>query len=337
MKNKRTYSLTAKERKEQRRAAAQKNAPVTPAEPTLETEEQAMAISQSKARRSAIIVGVVVGVAVLAIVLALLIPVISSIVNPYRGIKTVVARFNLSNGMVLEYEIEEEDYDTAATNFIFLAKNGYFDNTVFFDAQNGWLRFGGYEAQPITTTTSTTSSYNSTHHRSDNKEFCANFSALPTSRFRDENVSYKFGYKLRADENGTNEELLKVGALTYLYSDMSTEFQFMYDKDNMSNLVNRKDGSGNLSAETLECTLVGFAHNDATINNLLAIAALAQDNDRITTGYQWKPPTPDIYINSVKVYNLNSAKWRNFDFITYMSGTDKSGRTRLTGSWTGKL
>ncbi len=337
MKDKRIYSMTARERKAQRRAAekpAQKNGAGQPQ--TLQSAEQAMAASQTRSRRSAVVIGVIVGAAVLAILLALLIPVIALLVNPYSKYDSVIARFKLSNGMVLEYEIDEEKYDTAATNFIFLAKNGYFDNTVFFDAQSGWLRFGGYDAQPVSTTISSTSSYDSTHHRSDNKAYCAAFKALPTSRFKDENVSYKFGYKLRVDNHSDKQELLKAGVLTYLYSDTSTEFQFLYDKDNMTNLVRRRDGSGNLSAETFEVTMVGYALNDKTINNLSAIAATAADNDRITNGYLWKPPTPNIYIDSVKVYNLSRSKWRNFDFIDYMNGTDSSGRTRLSG-WTGKL
>ena len=329
--------MTARERKAQRRAAekpAQKNGAGQPQ--TLQSAEQAMAASQTRSRRSAVVIGVIVGAAVLAILLALLIPVIALLVNPYSKYDSVIARFKLSNGTVLEYEIDEEKYDTAATNFIFLAKNGYFDNTVFFDAQSGWLRFGGYDAQPVSTTISSTSSYDSTHHRSDNKAYCAAFKALPTSRFKDENVSYKFGYKLRVDNHSDKQELLKAGVLTYLYSDTSTEFQFLYDKDNMTNLVRRRDGSGNLSAETFEVTMVGYALNDKTINNLSAIAATAADNDRITNGYLWKPPTPNIYIDSVKVYNLSRSKWRNFDFIDYMNGTDSSGRTRLSG-WTGKL
>ena len=220
MKDKRIYSMTARERKAQRRAAeksAQKNDAGQPQ--TLQSAEQAMAASQMRSRRSAVVIGVIVGAAVLAILLALLIPVIALLVNPYSKYDSVIARFKLSNGMVLEYEIDEEKYDTAATNFIFLAKNGYFDNTVFFDAQSGWLRFGGYDAQPVSTTISSTSSYDSTHHRSDNKAYCAAFKALPTSRFKDENVSYKFGYKLRVDNHSDKQELLKAGALTYLYSD----------------------------------------------------------------------------------------------------------------------
>ena len=125
MKDKRIYSMTARERKAQRRAAeksAQKNDAGQPQ--TLQSAEQAMAASQTRSRRSAVVIGVIVGAAVLAILLALLIPVIALLVNPYSKYDSVIARFKLSNGMVLEYEIDEEKYDTAATNFIFLAKNG---------------------------------------------------------------------------------------------------------------------------------------------------------------------------------------------------------------------
>ncbi len=332
MKKQRDYSLTAKERKAKRAAAEEKKfgykskttvSPVKQQNVSL-TPEQAMLRSQRQAQHSALVIGGVVALAVLLIVIALIVPVIMYIVNPYRGYNDVIARFNLSNGMVLEYVIDEEEYDTAATNFIFLAKNGYFDNTVFYDAQGGWLRFGGYDAQPTDGSTSA-SSYERTKHRSNSESFCKSFDALASSKFR--KVTDKFGYRLRADRDGKSDNVIhQIGALTFRYNDTATEFQFYYG--DYSEVV-----PGNISG--IECTMVGHALNDETIKNIQSIRRTAADNTAISSGYKWRPPTPNIKIESVKVYNLDDKKWKDFDFLKYMDGNDVSGSRRLV-SWVGK-
>ncbi len=333
MKEKRTYSLTAKERKARRRAAEEKaakkdvgaahekakaandnNADIV--KNTRAEQEQAMLASQSGSRKTAVMVGAIACVAILLILAALIVPVVAYMKNPYSNYKSVIARFDLSNGMKLEFVIEEDEYDTAATNFIFLAKNKYFDNTVFYDAQNGWLRFGGYEQQPAGSTT---------HHHEQNTGYCENFSALPTSSFS--NPRSKFGYKLNADSNGTTPELLNdIGVLAFLYSDTSTEFQFSYQEQAVNTVPYVEGGQG-----TLEPTMVGHALNDETVNNLIAISKTAEVNTRMSSGFRWMPPTPDIYIDSVKVYNLDKTKWKDFDFISYVGKNDRLNR------WTGRV
>lgn len=332
MKNKREYSLTAKERKARRRAKDKETTgkPLSKAHSRADQEES-MRLSQVRGKRSALILTSTVAFAVVLILIAMVVPVVLYLVNPYRNYNGVIARFNLSNGMTLEYVIDEDKYDTAATNFIFLAKNKYFNNTVFFDAQNGWLRFGGYEGQP-SISVGNSSSHESTKHHSRNEKFCSDFSALPNASFT--SVTNKFGYKLRADNSGTNSALLnQIGVLTYLYSDTTTEFQFAY-KEQASNEIRNISSSGGSTTQILEPTMVGHALNEETIQNLVAISALATTQTKVSYGNAWLPPTPDIYIRTVKVYNLNSSKWKKFNFISYMNGNDSDGRTRLSG-WTG--
>lgn len=331
MKNKREYSLTAKERKARRRAKEKETGKPISKTPGRADQEESMRLSQARGKRSALILSSTVAFAVVLILIAMIVPVVLYLVNPYRNYNGVIARFNLSNGMTLEYVIDEDKYDTAATNFIFLAKNKYFNNTVFFDAQNGWLRFGGYEGQP-SISVGNSSSHESTKHHSRNEKFCSDFSALPSKSFT--SVTNKFGYKLRADNSGTNSALLnQIGVLTYLYSDTTTEFQFAY-KEQASNEIRNISSSGGSTTQVLEPTMVGHALNEETIQNLIAISALAATQTKVSYGNAWLPPTPDIYIRTVKVYNLNSSKWKKFDFISYMNGTDSDGRTRLSG-WTG--
>ncbi|MDE5592754.1 MAG: hypothetical protein K2I75_02355 [Clostridiales bacterium] len=304
MKQKRNYSLTAKERKQKRMAEQNKKADgksyaskpkveQKSAAPVLSAEAQ-MAVSQKRSKRSTIIVSCVVGVAILLIIVALIAPVIMYAVNPYRGYDKVIAKFTLSNGMELEYVIEEDKYDTAATNFIFLATNKYFDNTVFYDAQGGWLRFGGYVDQPLS---NSTSDYKRSNHRSDSEDYCKNFAGLPNDKFS--KVTEKFGYRLRIPSADTNENLVKqLGALTFR-TDTSTEFQFYYG-DYTETVPN--------NFSSISCAMVGHALNDKTIRNIQSIRTTAALNSHISDGYFWKPPTPNIKIESVKVYNLDSSK-----------------------------
>ena len=330
MKQKRNYSLTAKERKQKRMAEQNKksgrvsNTVTTPranATPKLSAEAE-MAMSQQRSKRTAIMVGCVIAVAILLIIVALIAPVIMYVVNPYRGYDDVIARFKLSNGMTLEYVIDEDEYDTAATNFIFLAKNKYFDNTVFYDAQGGWLRFGGYVNQPKS---NDASSFDRTNHRSDSTDYCNKFSALPNNRFQ--RTTDKFGYRLRVNSDSKTESVVKqLGALTFR-TDTSTEFQFFYGDyvETVPNEINN-----------LECAIVGHALNEQTIKNIQAIRSTASLNTNLSSGYLWKPPTPNIRIESVDVYNLDGAKWDNFDYLDYLSGNDSDGNRRYS-SWVGKV
>lgn len=70
--------------------------------------------------------------------------------------------------------------------------------------------------------------------------------------------------------------------------------------------------------------------------NIKQIATTAQLNSNISSGYKWMPPTPDIKIVTVKLYNLNGKKWDDFDFIKYVNANDKNGSRRLS-SWTGTV
>lgn len=333
--NQRTYSLTAKERKQKRADTASVKPAKADAQTDAAEQEAAMLAAQKKSKNNAVMIGSIIAVAVVLILVAILAPVIAYLVNPYRDNKNVIARFDLSNGMRLEYVIDEKAYDTAATNFIFLAKNGFFDNTVFFDAQKGWLRFGGYDEQPMITGSENT--YEKTKHRSRKYDYCYNFKQIPNSAFiydNKDNTLDKFNYHLRADNGGTNASLLgHIGVLAYLYSDTTTEFEFAYAAQ-ATNDIEMLTTSGNTSTSDLEATMVGYALNDKTISNLAKIAATAEPNTMITSGYRWRPPSPTIYIEHVKVYNLDKKKWDKFDFIQYMNGNDSSGSRRLS-NWSG--
>lgn len=322
------YSLTARERKEKRRAEQEKKrdknlSKRTEKEDAFVVVERDFAKTQKLCKNNAIIVFVSVILAIVLFSTAVLVPLILYKVNPYIDMKNPVAVFRLSNGMELEFEIDETNYVIGATNFIFLARNGFFDGTIFFDAQDSWVRFGGYESV--------------SSDRTDSVEYCNSFKAIPISLFGDDNPSAlnKFGYGLKSDNgsnnsggnDGTNTNLLSdIGVLAFLYSDSATDFQICAGDGGHSNVVQTVSGG----TQTFEPSMIGRALDDTTIENIKSIYGTAADTSPVTTGVKWLPPTPNIRINKVTVYNLDNSKWRNFDFYDYMNRKNSYVR-----SWTG--
>lgn len=291
----------------------------------LEFQENQMSVSVKQTKRTSFVLFIVIAFAVILLVSAIIVPCSIILYNPYNGMANPIARFKLSNGMTLEYEIYESDYEIAATNFIFLANSGYFNNTVFYDAQDHYLRFGGYTSP--------------TSHRSNDESYCKKFNGISNSYVK--NVTDKFGYKLYSDngsrnkngKNGTDSNTLAQNdILTFLYSDTSTEFQFTTGEfRDHSNTVPTISASGETGMVTLEPTMLGRALNEKTLENVNAIYNTAQATSTVTAGELWKHPDPIIKINSVKVYNLGK-KWRKFNFVNYIYSQEQ----RWVSGWTGR-
>ena len=175
MKNEKKISMTSKERKEQRLTdsnadrfvacescghrtavpagktvkcsscgASVSNIPesgdggVTPG--VVETTGGRLALS----RKNVYIILTALVMAAILITLAILIPTVFLRDAMYAHINNPVAIIHLSNGDKIELEIFEKETPNVATNFIYLAKKGYFDGVVIFDNTNKYVRFGQY-------------------------------------------------------------------------------------------------------------------------------------------------------------------------------------------------
>lgn len=298
---KRAYSLTKKERKALQEAKSGKTkteeTPDPVVEPIVETEGDAAVAQAGIDRKAVIIIAAVVLAAVLLITAAIVIPVLFTTVYRYRNVNNPVARMELSNGMVLEYEIFEDTCPAAATNFIFLANIGYFDNTIIFDNQNNWVRFGGWETE--------------TKHRSTNTAF------TDTVEGMDRYPKSKFGYRLKADTSAEAKMYNQRGILAFLYSDSATEFQ-----------VAAVDGAQltiptSSSNREYKVTACGRAFEES-MEYIEQIAAMQQNPD--SANPTWKAPYPTLTIKKVKIYNLNRKenrkKWNDFHFDTYFYGNN---------------
>lgn len=223
-------------------------------------------------------------------------------VNPYAEMK-------LSNGMTIRYEIWENDCPIASTNFIYLANIGYFNGTVIFDNQYGWVRFGGWKAD-------------STHRGDSDTDFLDKIDRTYGEKDYSKN---KFGYRLKADSSN-NAKYSSIGTLTFCYERSATEFQVVAS-DNTANTIN--DGGEWKSAA------FGMAADEESIENIKKLAALSRDEngEKFKHDYYRAPLDKDglIKIESVKVRKKLESKWKNFDFMDYLLGADGSTRRN---SWT---
>lgn len=225
-------------------------------------------------------------------------------VNPYAVMK-------LSNGMTINYEIWENECPIAATNFIYLAEIGYFDGTIIFDSQNGWVRFGGWQDDSL-------------HRGDDNKEFLAK---ITDRKYGDSDyTNNKFGYRLKEDTARSNY-YDTVGVLSFCYERSATEFQVAASSDLSLTIPNDDNQDWKVAP-------FGMAADSESIANIVAIAALNRDEtgEKFKHDYYRAPLDEDglIKIESVKVTKKNADKWKKFSFMDYVKGEDSS---KVLYSW----
>lgn len=274
---KQKYSLTAKERKELRSISEKKNVQGTSEEIITDvadgTEDAAVSVAPRKPyKRWMVIVAMTLGLAL--VLIAVILPFTCS---PYRYVENPVAKIQLSNGMTLEFEIFEDTCPIAATNFIFLAKNKFFNNTIIFDIQQGWVRFGNRK-----TMTSLVSA---------DEEYCAKLKG-----FEKEHQDNKFGYRLQPDTSADAKRINEEGMLTFNYKLSSNEFF-------ISSMLNCQT---NLGGTDYTPTAFGRYLNDETLANIKAIAEMPLDENSPNT--TWVGPQTTVMIKSVKLYNLDGKK-----------------------------
>lgn len=285
---KKKYSLTAKERKAIRAKNSGKPAPPEPIDPCAPAEGEAEVAVNRINKKTVVVVTAVILAAVILITAAILIPILV-IKYRYHDVNNPVARMELSNGMVIEYELFEDTCPIAASNFIFLARIGYFNGTIIFDIQNNWMRFGGYETE--------------VKHRSTNKEFT---DKVQTS---EKYPKSKFGYRLKADTSADAKTYNQKGVLAFMYNDSATEFQIA-SVDGAQTTIQTPN-----SNKDYRITACGRVLNEESMENVETITGMEKNVNSAST--IWKPPAQTITIKRIKIYNLDRKKWKNFAFDDY--------------------
>ncbi|MCL2675625.1 MAG: peptidylprolyl isomerase [Firmicutes bacterium] len=357
MKKKTKYSLTAKQRKEQRADQAKKDAkkdvqtiPLTPEEIDAAIEKQAAELAAKKQRKSFVlrIVAVVVAtvIAVNMIAWGVVFGVRGCDVDPTKS--NPVATITLANKEKIVIELLYNESCTAGeegnskdgrapiANFIYLAENKFFDNTIFTNSMKGFLAFEGYTAERD-------EENGGFKHKGQDIDYVA---SLPKTSFSGNqgggvrsnkwnDTGYKLGYRLKNQTALTVREDDKRGYLAML-TDSGTGYRrdgvsftrgtstgFIMIHNSSANLVM----GGAISTTTGGTTRNAFTYigkmNEASIAVLEKIANMSTlPNDWLG---DWAYPRDyrEVMIETVRVSNLNRKLRANIidnfeDFVLWL-------------------
>lgn len=306
------YSMTKKQRKNLSESDKK-------TQPEISEEEKAVLEEQKTAKRAKR--KSIMSIAIIAVSVFLSIALIVSAVTIYFVRRdnfipdgNPIAKIYLDNGMELEYELHMDWAPIAVTNFIFLSKIGFYDNTVINDIQNNWIRFSGYEKGYT--------GYNDgvdSAHRTQNIEFAKasdkyfkkyNFKYFTDKIQEDgyeiiDNEGQIFNYRLEADKNEKAQikDDIEIGDLLF-YNSSSTTIQMAGAKDAQLDVF-----SGSKTKKSLtSSTRFGTANNDETRENLKQLAAL--DTVAPDSSSYWNRPEQEIVITKIEILNIGRRQWR---------------------------
>ena len=325
MKKKITYSMTAKERKERRRAEEEKKRSKNRTSGAVQRDmSDGVASADSASASGATSAKQKIWLPVTCIVLAcviILTAVILLVVVPRSNSKYPRAVITLGDGRELTLTIWEEESPIAATNFMFLADIGFFDKNIIYDVQpeKNYMRFGAYTG------------YSSSLSKYNDKDF---IDSIPRKKFnivnvddryKDDAQSNKFGYRLRKDTGGNAGRYGEKYVISFNNSN-AADFVINLGENN----TNFTDSNGKNS---LNNSLVAFgAFEDEKSQRILDELYGYKKNYNTGLGDGVVGTETPIVIRSIKLYNMNKKKWRDFEFVSYMK-TALNGSTAFSG-WT---
>lgn len=304
MKKKTEYSMTAKERKELRRAASAKQAEKEKTTEPPVSEEGAEAAAVGKKQ-----IWIPILCAVLALVIIL--TAVLLLVIPRSNSRYPRATFTLGDGRELHLVLWEETCPIAATNFIFLTKIDFFNGTLVYDVQpdRNYMRFGAYTAFNAKSTRYTDTSFLSGIPR---KIFNV-VNADPEYANRPE--SNKFGYRLRKDTASDANRYGERYVLSYRVSD-AADYVINLGENNR----NFKSGSTDMSSDLVAFGKFEDEESQKILDELYGYTKV--NNTGITNAVG---TDPEIRITKVTVSNLQDKKWKDFEFISYMKTAYNGG------------
>ena len=333
---KQTYSMTARERKELRRAEEEKR--------NKKSKERETALADANAQNAteggepAAIQKRQIWIPVTCAVLALVIiftAVLLLVIKPGRNSiypRAVITLDVPADGgkrvtRTLTLTIWEDECPIAGTNFMFLVKIGFFNNNLVYDVHPGrneldnlgsgymgtdYMRFGAY-----TDYNSSTSKYNDAGFVDGISRKIFNVVDMDSGYKNDNNgnnkqVANKFGYRLHTD-TGTGRARYKEKYVVSFNSNDSGDFVI-----NMGENNDAFYGSSNASISSNLSAFGSFEDEESrkVLDDLMSSAYAKRGNTGIgdnVIGFSDK-----VRIKEIKLENMDDDKWDDFEFISYM-------------------
>ena len=273
-------------------------------------------------RKSLFLIIGAIFMAIVMIVFAVLIPVVFVPMYDYRGINNPVAVIRLSNGDSIEFEIFEEQVPYAATNFLYLAQKGFFDDTVIFDTTNRYVRFGQYEDAAYT------------GYRTTNEKFLQKVKEIkiPSNGLGKPSTESPLDYRVTKDTEAAaaqySEKANEFGYLSQSYLLSGTEFQICGSSPGESlNVANKNENATSTIPKNMSGYVLGRCVNERSFEVVRKIAEMEQNKDN--NHPFWSAPKQTIKIQKIDLYKMDYwGKWRTFnwndyfkDHVTWYSGS----------------
>ena len=325
-KKKITYSLTAKERKAMRRGEPEKKEAEKVEQPqvdaegvALEGEEAVNTKSKMTPKQLAIMfTGIALGLVIIltAFLVGFLVKQSSS--------KYPRAIITLNDGRKIEMVIWEEDCPIMASNFIFLAKIGFFDGTIIYDVEPNreFMRFGAYKGYGKGETRYEDANFIS---KIDKKIF--NITNVSDASDRTKAESAKFGYRLYKDDYGVD----KYGNEFVVSANYSDAADFVINLGENNTSFTNQNGTTSLNNNLCAFARIEDKKSQDVVRSIYERDDIVATELTFGTSNIYAPATP-VVIKSVKLTNLNKKKWKDFEFVSYMNTAYKN-KTSAFRQW----
>jgi len=249
---------------------------------------------------------IVIAVLLVTTALFFLIP---YLITPKFDSENPIARMELSNGMTIDYEIFADEVPRASGVFIYLAQQGFFDDTIIVDLQYNYVRFGGY-----------TSYKNTSHKENDQKTIDKlnkqlDFDKNIPQQWKDKPLSYR----IMADNNEIVNKYDQEYYLSYIRS-TATEFQVSGASNYPPVLYPSSYNAPTIDLSQSPNSSIAFAkaYDTKSQNNIKALSNMTKVDTKDNRDYHlyYQPPVKTIKIKIVKIYNLKGEfkqKYNNFN------------------------
>lgn len=283
------YSMTAKERK----ALKEKEKLKTKAKPEPppagdETATTETVPADKKARKKRVLLVCIVCVIAAALIgTGIAVPIVVLNKNQSQIEGNPIATISLSNGKKLKMELFYDAAPGAVANFMYLSWSGYFDNTIFHDATNGFIGFAGF-TEP-------------TEIRAADERFVAGLKGFKEHK---DNVfgaeDYKLGYRLKRENTAAsyNEKGLLIflaGTGTY---GTSTHFLLTADANPQLNFA-----GVNVNIKS-NISVMGRYIDEASIKLIDEIYAMDKVGKAEFNIWRYPLAYETIKIKSIKIANI---------------------------------
>ena len=338
-------ALTSNERKELRRHQEEKNIPdiasnyEADAPPVIAVDDgnddsigdivisgdqAAFIAKKGSSKRTLWIIITASILAALLIAFAIIFPVVILPRRRFSHIPNPVVVFTLNTGERIELTIFENELPNGATNFIHLARIGFFNNTIIFDNTNAFVRFGQVEDATFR------------NFRTTNETFLGRLNTNQLPRLSDANLNHPtqnwspFDYRVTAQHNrpfNNPNRAHERGFLSLMHTMSGVDFQISTAANAHSTIQSISTGPSP-STKPLTGYVIGEV---TTVQSLAVLDRIAALERRPSPHHFFRPPREDngelIYIRRTHIYNLDFwGKWRNFNWNNYFQPYGETAR-----------